>query len=133
MKKLKKAVAAALTVLMAMNVFPVGLAQAEMISTYQILQNSDPSSDRAKIETFLSRDDVKSQLNNLGIDPDEAAIRVASLIDDEVRQIAGRLDELPAGEGAVGAIVLAIVLFPLVLLVTDLLGLTDVFPFVKKL
>ena len=133
MKKLKKAVTAAFTVLMAMNVFPVGLAQAEMISTDQILQNSDPSSDRAKIETFLSRDDVKSQLNNLGIDPDEAAIRVASLIDDEVRQIAGRLDELPAGEGAVGAIVLAIVLFPLVLLVTDLLGLTDVFPFVKKL
>jgi hypothetical protein len=44
------------------------------------------------------------------------------------------LDELPAGEGAgaIGVIVGAILIIFLVLLVTDLLGLTDVFPFVKK-
>ncbi|MFP6758617.1 MAG: PA2779 family protein [Alphaproteobacteria bacterium] len=85
-----------------------------------------------KVETFLAREDVKGQLVVLGVDPSEAAVRVASLTDSELAQIAGRLDELPAGEGAVGAIVGAIVLIFLVLLVTDLLVLTDVFPFVKK-
>ena len=129
---LKQAVAAGLTVLMAMNVFPIGLAQAEMITTDQVLQDSDPADDRAKVETFLAREDVKDQLVVLGVDPAEAAVRVASLTDAELAQIAGRLDELPAGEGAVGAIVGAIVFIFLVLLITDLLGLTDVFPFVKK-
>jgi len=61
--------------------------------------------------------------------------RVAGLSDEEIQQITGRLDELPAGEGAGGAIgivVVAILIVFLVLLLTDLLGLTDVFPFVKK-
>ncbi len=132
MKNLKKAVAAGLAVLMAMNIVPIGLAQAEMITTDQVLQDTDPSGDRAKLETFLSRDDVQGQLILLGINPDEAASRVASLTDKEVQQIAGRLDELPAGEGGLGAVVGAIVLIFLVLLITDLLGLTDVYPFVKK-
>ncbi len=132
MKNLKKAVAAGLAVLMAMNIVPIGLAQAEMITTDQVLQDTDPSGDRARLETFLSRDDVQGQLILLGIDPEEAASRVASLTDKEVRQIAGRLDELPAGEGGLGAVVGAIVLIFLVLLITDLLGLTEVYPFVKK-
>lgn len=132
MKNLKKTVAAGLAVLMAMNIVPIGLAQAEMITTDQVLQGTDPSGDRARVETFLSRDDVQGQLILLGIDPEEAASRVASLTDKEVQQIAGRLDQLPAGEGGLGPIVGAIVFIFLVLLITDLLGLTDVYPFVNK-
>jgi hypothetical protein len=49
-----------------------------------------------------------------------------------VREIAGQLDQLPAGQSAVGAVVGAIVIIFLVLLVTDLLGLTNVFPFVRR-
>ena len=130
--KLKKTVAAGLAVLMAMNFVPLGLAQAEMITTDQVLQDTDPSGDRARLETFLSREDVQGQLIRLGIDPEEAASRMTSLTDEEIRQIAGRLDKLPAGEGGIGVIVGAVVLIFLVLLITDLLGLTDVYPFVNK-
>jgi hypothetical protein len=49
-----------------------------------------------------------------------------------VREIAGRLDQLPAGQSAVGAVVGAILIIFLVLLITDLLGLTNVFPFVRR-
>ena len=62
----------------------------------------------------------------------EAMQRATTLSDREIRQIAGQLEKLPAGQSAVGAVVGAIVLIFLVLLITDLLGLTDVFPFVKK-
>lgn len=103
-----------------------------MISTEQVIQNADSSDDRAKIEAFLAREDVQKELIQLGVDPQEAADRVTSLTDQEVRQIAGHLEELPAGEGAVGAVVGAAVLIFLVLLITDLLGLTDVFPFVRR-
>lgn len=132
LKSLKRTVAVGLAVLIAMNSVPLGLAQAAMIATDQVLPNAETSGDRARIETFLSRQDVREQMILLGLDPREAARRVASLTDEEVQQIVGHLDELPAGEGVVGPIVGAIVLIFLVLLVTDLLGLTDVFPFVKK-
>jgi UPF0716 family protein affecting phage T7 exclusion len=39
---------------------------------------------------------------------------------------------MPAGGDALGVVVGAAVLIFLILLVTDILGLTDIFPFVKK-
>ena len=58
--------------------------------------------------------------------------RVAALSDEEIEKIAGRIDELPAGQGAVGAIIGAAVLIFIILLITDLIGLTSVFGFTKK-
>ena len=130
-KSFKKALAAAMVFLMAMNVMPIGLAQAKIITTDQVIQETHSVSDRAKVESFMLREDVQKQLTLMGIDSTEAESRVASLSDEEIRKMASRLDELPAGEG-VGSIVGAMLIVFLVLLVTDILGLTDVFPFVKK-
>lgn len=132
MRIFKKLVATAMAVLMVMNVVPIGLAQAKMVTTDQVLEHADPGSDRERVESFILREDVQRQLVLQGINPEEAASRVASLSNGEIQQIAGRLDELPAGEGGVGAVVGAILIIFLVLLITDLMGLTDVFPFVKK-
>ncbi len=132
MRIFKKFVATTMAVLMVMNVAPIGLAQAKMVTTDQVLEHADPGSDQKRVESFILREDVQRQLVLQGINPEEAASRVASLSNGEIQQIAGRLDELPAGEGGVGAVVGAILIIFLVLLITDLMGLTDVFPFVKK-
>ena len=132
MRIFKKFVATAMAVLMVMNVAPIGLAQAKMVTTDQVLEHADPGSDRERVESFLLREGVQRQLVLLGINPEEAASRVASLSNGEIQQIAGRLDELPAGEGGVGVVVGAILIIFLVLLITDLMGLTDVYPFVNK-
>lgn len=132
MRIFKKLVATAMAVLMVMSVVPIGLTQAKMVTTDQVLEHADPGSDQKRVESFILREDVQRQLVLQGINPEEAASRVASLSNGEIQQIAGRLDELPAGEGAVGAVVGAILIIFLVLLITDLMGLTDVFPFVKK-
>jgi len=132
MNDLRRTLAVGLAILMAMTTRPVGLAQAKMVTTDQVIEQSAPSGDRAQVLNFLMREDVQRQLTLLGVDPGEAAERVASLSDEELQQIAGRLDELPAGEGTVGIIVGAALIIFLVLLITDLLGLTDVYPFVNK-
>ena len=131
-RDLRRTLAVGLAILMAMTTLPVGLAQAKMVSTDQVIEQSTSSQDRAQVLDFLMREDVQRQLTLLGVDPDEAAERVAGLSDEELQQIAGRLDELPAGEGSVGIVVGAVLIIFLVLLITDLLGLTDVFPFVNK-
>ncbi len=131
MKSSKRVVAVDMAMLMAMTSMPIGVAKAEMVTTDQVIEQVDPTEDRSRAMDFMLREDVQQQLTILGVDPEEAARRVASLSDEEIQEIAGRLDELPAGEG-VGAIVGVILIIFLVLLVTDLLGLTDVFSFVKK-
>lgn len=110
---------------------PLGTVHAALVSTEQMIGNGDGAADRARVLAFLERADVREQIVALGVDPDEAAARVAALDDAQVREIAGQLDRLPAGQSALGIIVGAILIIFLVLLVTDLLGLTNVFPFVN--
>ncbi len=131
-KDLRRSLAVGMAVLMAVTTLPMGLAQAKMVTTDQVIEQSAPSDNRAQVRDFLMREDVRQQLTQLGVDPEEAARRVAGLSDEEVQQIAGRLDELPAGEGFVGVVIGAALIIFLVLLITDLLGLTDVYPFVNK-
>ena len=131
-RDLRRTLAIGLAILMAMTTLPMGTAQAKMVTTDQVIEQSAASHDRDQVRDFLLREDVQQQLTQLGVDPAEAAERVAGLSDEEVRQIVGQLDELPAGEGGVGVIVGAILIVFLVLLITDLLGLTDVYPFVNK-
>jgi hypothetical protein len=102
------------------------------VSTEQVLAASAGAADRARVLAFLDRAEIRAQIAALGVDPNEAAARVAALSDAQVHEIAGQLDQLPAGQGAVGVVVGAILIIFLVLLVTDLLGLTNVFPFVKR-
>lgn len=131
-KDLRRTLAIGLAILMAVMTLPAGLAQAKMVPTDQVIEQSTSSDDRTQVQDFLAREDVQQQLTLLGVDPEEAASRVAGLSDAEIQQIAGQLDELPAGEGALGVVVGAILIIFLVLLITDLLGLTDVYPFVNK-
>lgn len=100
-------------------------ARAGIIGTETLL---NAERNRATVETFMAREDVRQQLTLLGVDPAQASLRASNLTDAEVQSLAERIDSLPAGGDAAGAIVFIF----LVLLVTDLLGLTDVFPFVKK-
>lgn len=106
-------------------------AQASMITTSQIVQQSQTEQYRADILAFMQRDDVRSQMESLGVSPAEAQQRVAAMTDSEVAQVAGQLQTLPAGEGVAGAIVGGAVLIFLVLLVTDILGFTKVYSFTR--
>lgn len=124
-------IALPLIALMLAVTMPAGLARAALVGTDQIVTRADIDADRARIAAFLSRNDVRQEIERMGVNPAEAAARVDSLSDAEVQQLAARMDQLPAGQGALEAILGAVVLIFLVLLVTDLLGLTDIFPFVK--
>jgi hypothetical protein len=132
MPQLRRRVALALAVVLFVLTGPIDAARAALISTEQAIAGAAAASDRDRVAAFVARDDVRAQMVALGVDPAEAAQRVAGLSDAEVQRIAGHLDQLPAGQSAIGAVIGAAVLIFLILLVTDLLGLTDVFPFVRN-
>lgn len=111
--------------------FSVQSAWARMIDTSTVIAVQQDSAQRERVAAFLGRDDVQQILVQHGVNAVEAQQRVASLSDVELSRIAGQIDQLPAGGDGVGAVVGAVVLIFLVLLITDLLGLTHVFPFVN--
>ncbi|QJQ93992.1 MULTISPECIES: PA2779 family protein [Halomonadaceae] len=98
-----------------------------LVSTQDALQANQVSADRERISEVLARQEVQEQLLAQGVDPADIEARVAALSDEEVRQMADHLDQLPAGASVVGAVVFIFVL----LLITDILGLTNVFPFTR--
>ena len=105
---------------------------AAMVPTEATIYQFKAQDARDHLKTLISRNDIKNALISQGIDPDEAKARVDSLSDSEVIEVADKIEQLPAGGGAFGAVIVASVIVFLVLLITDILGYTDVFPFVKS-
>ena len=71
---------------------------AEMIPTESsIEQSSTSNTDRQRLINLLDRQEVIGELEKYGISKVEAVSRINSLTDEEVTDIAGRLDELPDG------------------------------------
>jgi hypothetical protein len=129
-----RAIALTMVLVLLISSLPQGVAQAALITTDQVIgaqTQGGAQHERRKVEAFLQRQDVRDQMVAFGVDPAEAAARVASLSDGEIREIAGQIDRLPAGQGVIVALIGAALFIFLVLLITDLLGLTHVFPFVR--
>jgi hypothetical protein len=104
--------------------------QAAIVSTEQVVTAAAAEQNRAKVAATFERADVQAELQKMGVSTDEARARVAAMSDAEAALVANKIDSLPAGgDGIVGAIVFIFVL----LLVTDILGLTKVFPFTRSM
>lgn len=111
--------------------FSVQTAQAQLIDTNTVIAVQQGEASRERVAAFLGREDVQQAMIQHGVDAAEARQRVASLSDAELARISQVMEQLPAGGSAVGAIVGAAVLIFIVLLITDILGLTNVFSFVN--
>ena len=130
------AIRAGLCLILSLGIISLGpvtrVARADLVPTRAVIEVHQDAP-RLRVQGFLERGDVQTQLEALGISPAEARSRVAGLTADEVAAINARLDELPAGGSFAGAVVGIILVLFLALLITDLLGFTDVFPFVDPL
>ena len=107
----------------------VAPVQAAMVGTAQALAAEQGRVDRDELVSLLQREDLQRQLSALGVDVQHAQERVAALTDAEVTRINERVAELPAGGSALGVVVFIFVVF----IITDALGVTDIFPFVHPI
>ncbi|MDD3619232.1 MAG: PA2779 family protein [Desulfobulbaceae bacterium] len=112
--------------------FAAQAARAEMISTETAIALTGKENSRATVAAFLERMDVRQTMERQGVDMAEAMKRVNALSDEEVLRLAQQIDQLPAGGNGFGTVVGAILVIFLVLLITDILGLTHVFSFVNR-
>ena len=128
MNRLRSLVAVSLIVSIAGLAVPLP-AQAGMLATEQAI--GSPA--RARIDALLGRAEVQAKLAAYGVKASDVKARVAALSDDEVARLAAQIDNAPAGGDAAGALIGAALIVFLVLLLTDILGYTHVFPFTKSM
>jgi hypothetical protein len=130
-RKKAKPVSVLLTLLMLMLAMPSQSVFAAMIGTETVINTVKGEQARNDLNRILARQDVHDVLVSHGIDPVEAKARVDSLSDEEVMRLYDRIGNLPAGGSDFGIIIGAMVVIFIVVLITDILGYTNVFTFVK--
>ncbi|MDP3481979.1 MAG: PA2779 family protein [Sulfuricella sp.] len=108
---------------------PLQSAYAGLVGTDKVAVSAQSQSERERIRTFLDREDVRNELQTQGVDVNTAKARVDALTDEEVQKVAGKLDKMPAGGEIIGILFTIFI----VLLVTDILGFTKVFPFTRSI
>lgn len=97
---------------------------ADMVDNKQLAMQSELQMQRNEIMNLMARDDMREAMLGYGISATDVENRINNLTEAELLQIQNQLDQLPAGEGALGAILTILLIFILL----DLAGVTDIFP-----
>lgn len=86
---------------------------------------------RERVSQFLQREDVRRELSARGIDPGKVQAKVNALDRRELDRLAREIDQA-ALNGQPVLPIFAVGLFAfIVLVITDLLGFTRIFPFIR--
>ena len=104
------------------------VAQAGIVSSSEAMASTAQTDARAQVAAVLAREDVRAGMAERGLSVEQAQERVRAMSDDEVASLAGRMDQAPAGGDILGVLFTVFI----VLLVTDILGLTKVYPFTRS-
>ncbi len=125
MKKLLK-----VGVVCSLLVASAGLSQAVAgaYSSDQVIASQQFQYNKQQVLSFVSDAAVQNKLIELGVNPVDAQQRIANMTQEELNALNSQLNEMPAG-GIVGTIVTVLV----VVAVLDLMGLTDVYPFINPI
>jgi hypothetical protein len=99
------------------------MARAELVGTLQAVEAGTRSQDLAAVSATLAREQVREQMTALGVDPAAVEARIARLTDPELRTLAERMEQLPAGGDALAVIGIVF----LVLVILELVGVIDIF------
>jgi hypothetical protein len=106
-----------------LNLASPSLARAELVGTLRAVESTTRAHDLATISSGLARDEVRAKFVELGVNPTQVEARLAALTDSELRTLAQRMDQLPAGGDALAIIGLVF----LVLMILEFVGVIDIF------
>jgi hypothetical protein len=99
---------------LAIGMLPLQSVQAGMIGADQLISSAASQADRTTVSNFLNRAETAAQLQSLGLDANTAKSRVASMTDEEVASLAGKINALPAGASGLGELLVVILIVWLV-------------------
>ena len=124
MHYLRRPTAILLSLLLALT--PLIPAQAAMIGNEQVINQHSQGQTRDSLQQLLDQQSARQQLQSLGVSPDQIKSRIDSLTDSELARINRHVDTLDAGGSILGILLVIFIVF----VITDVIGATDIFPFI---
>jgi hypothetical protein len=107
-----------------LNLASPQVSQAALVGTLQAVEASGTRAhDLEIVNSTLAREQVRSQMAAMGVDPAAVDARVARLTDSELQSLAERMQQMPAGGDALAVIGIVF----LVILILELVGVIDIF------
>ncbi|WP_290613556.1 MULTISPECIES: PA2779 family protein [unclassified Arsukibacterium] len=103
-------------------------AVAGVYTSDQVIATQQYQYNKQQVLAFVDTAEVQQKLQTLGVSPADAKQRIASMTNAELEAFNSQLNDMPAG-GIVGTIVTVLV----VVAVLDLMGITDVYPFIRPI
>lgn len=103
-------------------------ANAALMLPSQVISEQHRADQQTRIAETLQRDELAALLGKHGVDSQQLTQRLDRLTDQEIARLAAEIDQLPAGEGALGVVLTLLV----ILIVLDLLGVTNIFPGIRS-
>jgi hypothetical protein len=76
---------------------PIAFVSAGIVTTDELMASSQTDMEKAKVQEFFDRTEVKDRLQSLGVDAPSAADRVAAMTNQEVHTMALEIDAMPVG------------------------------------
>lgn len=105
---------------------PIAQAQAAMVTNQELVDHVQHTSDQAILLQTIKRADVQAQMLAMGVSPADVENRIQQMSPQEIAQLNQQIEQAPAGSGVLGLVVLVFIVF----VVTDVIGATDIFPFI---
>ncbi|OZG73205.1 hypothetical protein BTA51_12035 [Hahella sp. CCB-MM4] len=127
--RLKRPVSVVLAIFTLLLGLQSSVSRAAMISTESQLQSEQLQYDREQLLQLTQTDEAKDILLSMGVSPDDVEKRINHMTQEELAQFNQQMNDMPAGAGVVGVILLIFV----ILIVLDLLGTTNIFPVIKPI
>ena len=119
--------ASVLSVFMVVLGVQASVVSAAVVDTGTMVSEYAVEQDREALRNAMADDQVRDRLVELGVSPAEVDARIDALTPSELAMLQAEMDEMPAGSGALGLLALLVLIF----FITDILGVTDIFPFVN--
>lgn len=116
------------SILCPMLVLGISHASAAVVTSEQVIANQQFNFNKQQVLSYVDSAEVQNKLIELGVSPADAKQRIANMTAEELSALNSQMNEMPAG-GIVGVVITVLV----VVLVTDLMGLTDVYPFINPI
>ncbi|SRR3990167_2417026 len=116
------------SILCPMLVLGMSQASAAVFSSEQVIANQQFNFNKQQVLSYVDSAEVQNKLIELGVSPADAKQRIANMTHAELNALNTQMNEMPAG-GIIGVVVTVLV----VVVVTDLMGLTDVYPFINPI
>ena len=101
--------------------------QAALVGNDLVINHVQHNSAKTELIQTINRTDIKQQLLNMGVNPADITSRIDLMTNEEIAQLNQQIDELPAGGDVLGVILIIFIVF----VITDVIGATDIFPFIK--